>query len=80
MAMTHYFQPWVNHVISLALALATTTMMLVSVSALYGLRRAEQRACELEYRASVSRALHTDFVRQPDWCVALHELRGPSGR
>lgn len=78
--MTHYFQPWVNHVISLAVALATTTMILVSVSALYGLRRAEQRACELEYRASVSRTLNAGLVRQPDWCVALQDLRGLSGR
>jgi len=80
MAMTHYFQPWVNHVISLAVALATTTMILVAVSAMYGLTRAEQRACEFEYRASVSRALQARLVHQPDWCAALQELRAFSDR
>jgi hypothetical protein len=72
--MTHYFQPWVNYVISCLLALATTALIVVCVSAVYTLRQTQQRVCELEYNTAVSRPLRSRLVPQADWCVALREV------
>lgn len=70
-----FFQPWINRVIVGVLAVATTAIIATSITAVYWWRRAEQRACEAEYRASTSPGPSYGLVRQADWCATPVGLR-----